>query len=280
MSPAVVRGLLRERLGFDGAIMTDCLEMRAISATVGVAPGAVLALQAGADLVLISHTFERQREAIEVTRTALANGQLGRESIRLALARVARLKARLTWGASTTMTADEAAAHAQVRDRAYARSTTLAANSWQLVPLHLAPEQRLLVIAQHSSAVSQAVDVYYHHAGVVAAIRQRHRNVIACELPVGAADAARRDAVRAAAAADVILAIMVNARFDPAQTALMQEVLATGHPVIGIAAGEPYDLARLPTLAAGIATYEYSPPALEAAVRVIFGETEARGTMP
>ncbi|MDQ1722840.1 MAG: beta-N-acetylhexosaminidase, partial [Pseudonocardiales bacterium] len=43
--------LLREQLGFDGAVVTDALEMQAISATIGMVEGFVRALQAGADAI-------------------------------------------------------------------------------------------------------------------------------------------------------------------------------------------------------------------------------------
>jgi len=54
-SRAVLHRLLREELGFIGMVMTDALEMRAISATVGVEEGAVRALQAGADALCLGH---------------------------------------------------------------------------------------------------------------------------------------------------------------------------------------------------------------------------------
>src|SRR5581483_2170455 len=55
LSPAIVTGLLREELGFEGVVVTDCLEMDAIARGVGTVRGAVEALAAGADLLLIGH---------------------------------------------------------------------------------------------------------------------------------------------------------------------------------------------------------------------------------
>ena len=55
MSARVLQELLRDELGFDGLVMTDALEMRAISATVGVEEGAVRALAAGADAIGLGH---------------------------------------------------------------------------------------------------------------------------------------------------------------------------------------------------------------------------------
>jgi beta-N-acetylhexosaminidase len=64
LSPRVL-GLLRSELGFDGVIVTDALEMRAVSERWGVPGAAVRALAAGADLLLLGeHDAERDRAAI------------------------------------------------------------------------------------------------------------------------------------------------------------------------------------------------------------------------
>ncbi|HEY9408921.1 MAG TPA: glycoside hydrolase family 3 N-terminal domain-containing protein [Jiangellaceae bacterium] len=53
LSPAVVTGLLREELGYDGVVMTDGLDMHAISQTVGHAEAGVRALLAGVDALCV-----------------------------------------------------------------------------------------------------------------------------------------------------------------------------------------------------------------------------------
>ncbi|WP_313960501.1 glycoside hydrolase family 3 N-terminal domain-containing protein, partial [Bacillus pumilus] len=58
LSKAVLTGLLREQLGYEGVIVTDCLEMHAIAKHFGVGEGAVLAVEASADIVLVSHTLQ------------------------------------------------------------------------------------------------------------------------------------------------------------------------------------------------------------------------------
>ncbi len=55
LSPALLTDLLRGELGFTGVAITDALEMKAISATVGVEQGAVRALTAGADALCLGH---------------------------------------------------------------------------------------------------------------------------------------------------------------------------------------------------------------------------------
>jgi len=71
VSPVHLQELLREELGFRGLVITDALEMRGISATVGVEEAAVLAIAAGADALCLGHDLER--EAVERVRRALVD---------------------------------------------------------------------------------------------------------------------------------------------------------------------------------------------------------------
>jgi beta-N-acetylhexosaminidase len=63
LSPRIPIGLLRGELGFGGLVITDALEMGAISAGVGVEEGAVRALAAGADALCVGHDLHG--EAVE-----------------------------------------------------------------------------------------------------------------------------------------------------------------------------------------------------------------------
>jgi beta-N-acetylhexosaminidase len=93
LSEPVVTGLLRRELGFDGAIVSDALEMKAISAHVGIEEGAVRALAAGVDALCIGHDVddglvERLHGAL---LQAVGSGRLRRERLEEAAAAVTRL---------------------------------------------------------------------------------------------------------------------------------------------------------------------------------------------
>ncbi len=94
LSRRVLTDLLRGELGFTGVITTDCLEMNAISETVGTPQGAVHALRAGADLVMVSHRLDRQLATIEAIVAAVTSGQLSQDRINDAFQRVMALKAK------------------------------------------------------------------------------------------------------------------------------------------------------------------------------------------
>lgn len=108
LSGRVLTELLRDELGYDGLIVTDGMEMRAISATYGIERGSVLAIAAGADAICVGggladdETVRRLRDALV---TAVRSGQLAEERLADAAERV-RTLARWTTEATADSTAD------------------------------------------------------------------------------------------------------------------------------------------------------------------------------
>ncbi|MEI8255892.1 MAG: glycoside hydrolase family 3 N-terminal domain-containing protein [Deltaproteobacteria bacterium] len=95
LSRAVVEGLLRQRVGFDGVAITDDLQMAAIRAMHPIERAAELAMRAGNDMLLIAHTPTLALSAVEhLARTAEHDATL-RARLEEAAARVVRLRARL-----------------------------------------------------------------------------------------------------------------------------------------------------------------------------------------
>jgi beta-N-acetylhexosaminidase len=95
LSHRLLTDLLRGELGFDGLIVTDALEMRAISDGVGVEDGAVQSLAAGADALCLGHDLGA--EVVASVRgavvAAVRDGRLSEERLAEAAARVDRVAA-------------------------------------------------------------------------------------------------------------------------------------------------------------------------------------------
>ena len=106
IDPAIVQGLLRDELGFDGVVMADALEMKAVSETYGVESSAVRALAAGVDALCVGHDLGE--EAVDRIRAALV-AEVDEGRLREAAGRIARLAA---WARPTPGEADHAAAAA------------------------------------------------------------------------------------------------------------------------------------------------------------------------
>ncbi len=95
LSPAFVDGLLKRQLGYDGLVMSDDLEMKAISTRYGVPDATLAAVAAGCDAVLMCGTSqESQHAALEGLIRALEQGTLPIKRVEDALSRHRRVKER------------------------------------------------------------------------------------------------------------------------------------------------------------------------------------------
>jgi beta-N-acetylhexosaminidase len=94
LSPQILTGLLRDELGFDGVACTDCLQMDAIAREPGTVAGAVAAVAAGADLVLISHSLALAHDAAAAIAAAVESGALPAARLLEAAGRVRALRER------------------------------------------------------------------------------------------------------------------------------------------------------------------------------------------
>jgi beta-glucosidase len=96
LSKPVLTGLLRQELGFAGLIVTDALVMEAITGRYGAGEAAVLALEAGADLVLMPADADA---AVGAIAAAVHAGRLDREALEASAERRRRALARVAAGA-------------------------------------------------------------------------------------------------------------------------------------------------------------------------------------
>ncbi|HTQ02480.1 MAG TPA: beta-N-acetylhexosaminidase [Polyangiaceae bacterium] len=94
MSARVVGELLRARLGFSGLVVTDDLEMKAIADHFAIEDVAVRALTAGVDVLLVCHSPELARRAIDAIVRAVKSGAVGEEILQRAVERVASFSER------------------------------------------------------------------------------------------------------------------------------------------------------------------------------------------
>jgi len=95
LSPHIVDGLLKRRLGYTGLVLSDDLEMKAISARYGISEATVMAVTAGCDAVLMcGDGQEPQAGAIEAVIRAVEDGTLPLTRAEDALARHRRVKER------------------------------------------------------------------------------------------------------------------------------------------------------------------------------------------
>ena len=94
MSRTIMHDLLRETLGFDGLILSDCMVMDAIRRHYGTAHGVVEAMRAGVDMVFVSSNADLQRESAAAALAAAESGSIDARELDGSAERILRAKER------------------------------------------------------------------------------------------------------------------------------------------------------------------------------------------
>jgi len=94
LSKSVITGLLRERLGFNGVIITDDLTMAAVINHYSIRDAAIKAVNAGSDIILVCHEHNNLIEVINGIKEAVKNGAISKSRIDESVYRILKLKQR------------------------------------------------------------------------------------------------------------------------------------------------------------------------------------------
>ncbi|WEZ07937.1 beta-N-acetylhexosaminidase [Priestia flexa] len=92
VSPIIINDLLREKLGYQGLVVTDDLEMGAVNKYFTYGDLGAKAVGAGVDLLLVCHTFENQEKVFRGIKNAVEAGQISEERLDEAVKRILSYK--------------------------------------------------------------------------------------------------------------------------------------------------------------------------------------------
>lgn len=194
LSEQVVDGLLRSELKFDGVVVSECLEMEALSHNIGVGGGTVMAVNAGCDVVLLCRSFSVQQEAIKGLKTGIENSMISKDRIYNSLRRVLTMKSKCTsWekalnppGVNFLETLQPS--HTALSTKAYNTSITVVRDKNRLLPLTnvIDGEEELLLLTPlvkplAASAASRALSETVATASPEPAAWERSASVMSGE---------------------------------------------------------------------------------------------------
>lgn len=272
LSKKIVTGQLRDRLSFDGVIVTDGLEMAGVRGRHGDAEVAVRALEAGVDQLLLPPA---PREAYDAVTAALAVGRLSEQRIDESVKRILIMK--YNQGVVTHPQVDVSRvegrvgtdAHLRIADEISDKTPTLLRNLGQALPLTV--EGKRVFVTGYGAATGQAL-----------AAELTKRGATATAMSTGTAPTVveQGEALATAKNHDVTVVLTSNVTAGSPQQHFVTELLATGAMVIVASVDSPYDIARLPRAPTLIAIYSASLVSIRSLARVITGEIAPTGRLP
>lgn len=278
LSKRILTGLLREQLGYDGVVVTDCLEMKAISETIGVARGAVEAIKGGADLVLVSHRLDRQIAALEAVYEAALAGEIPQSRIDEAVRRVWALKKRRGLFADALPLAPDRR-RAEAIARGIGERAVTVVKGGELLPLP--KDKRTLVVWTEARESTEVVEAIAQTWTLGAALEAEGAAVTELAIGLRPSEGERQSVLASAAAAESIVFASYDAGFSPDQTALIRALCELPGKTFALAAMRtPYDLLDAPAVPIYICTYENKPKMMTALAGVLTGRLTAQGRQP
>ena len=272
LSPRILTGLLRDELGFEGVACTDCLQMDAIARDPGTVAGAVAALAAGADLLLVSHSIALAGEAADAIAAAIGTGTIPFARLHEAAERVRALRERYAtlqpYGGELDATLPLDLAR---------RAVTVLRGA-----LRLREEHPVTVISFEGDAFDGAGGVRTERPSLSTALRARRwkSEVMRVALDPDADDVDLLLGHLPSLGDRNFVITVRRAHLHPKQQAAVERILALVPAAAIVSAAEPFDALLWPGARTVACIYGDDAVAFSACADVLSGRAEAGGHLP
>jgi beta-glucosidase-like glycosyl hydrolase/CubicO group peptidase (beta-lactamase class C family) len=299
LSPAAVDGLLRTELGFGGLIVTDAMEMRGILNSYSVGESAVMAVQAGVDVLLLPAD---ELVAADAILDAVKRGVLPESRIDRSVERVLRVKQSLGLHTNRLVDVDRIPEvvgtdeHVLLAKEIARRSITLLKNEYSLLPMRSVGAMRtsLVIISDSeegrvdvnrpsSQLTNEPVGAYFGQQ-----FRNRVGSVRTYRLNPSTTGPEIDSTIRALGNSDlVVVGLFARVRSQRGTVALSgnlerfaRELSGAGRRTLVLSFGNPYLVELFPAAGGLVCAYSEGEIVVESALEAMFGEIPVGGLLP
>ncbi|GGF34963.1 beta-hexosaminidase [Halobacillus andaensis] len=277
LSPKVLTGLMREEMGYEGLIITDALNMKAISDHFGSVDAVIRSVKAGTDIVLMPVGLE---EVADGLLEAVETDEISEERIEESVERILTLKLKrgiikaesapdmdeIIANAEETVGSEE---HQAVEEEASNQSITLLKND-NVLPLDADRDEKVVVIG--NTFIDRLYDSVSKH--------NQNTDLVKASGPLSDEQLAQMEE------ADHIIigTYTFNVAGRDANSLQMQLanqlINEVDTPVIGVGIRNPYDVMAYPDVDGYLAQYGFNDVSFDATASTLFGENNPSGTLP
>lgn len=283
LSAKMMRGYLREKLGFDGIVESDAMRMPAIQKLYGTAEASVMAVMAGCDLILLRGDLQHFEEGYFAVLEAAKNSKIPMEYIDESVKRI--LEQKNTIGLLDDPFVDEQQADYVVGCKEHKElARVLAEKSVSLLrkkSLPVAQDKRILTVCVEPQKLlaaqdeEQCVDMLYK------AVRKQYPYVDGIVVKLQPTQNEIERVMADAGEYDVIIIGTCNALLYDSQAELCRKLLETKKDdCVIVAMDSPYDYEVVPEVENYICTYGVAAANADVAAEIIAGKYETIAKPP
>ena len=287
LSAPILTGLLRQKMGFKGLIVTDALEMAGVTNAFSTEEASLRAVLAGADQLLLP---PEPAKVIAYLSAAVRDGRIPMARIDASARRILEAKASLGLERNRFVRIDALSrlvaprANLDQAARMLESSATLVKNEGGVLPL--SPGAGELVVLSLSSDLGD----YFAGQVFVSAMRARFPGAAAFYADADTGQDRLDDAfAKASSAGTVVLALFSrlsdrkgSVDLEPKHIELIRKLRALpgGPKIVAVSFGSPYVLRHFPDIDAYLCLYKDDPETQSTAARALVGEVDVTGKLP
>lgn len=282
LSKKVLTGLLRNTLRFNGLILTDCMEMKAIDTYFGTEKAAVMAVEAGADLICISHSLDKQVQAYNNLLDAVKTGRISEERIDESVIRIISIKNKLEIDKFLNSSFEEIKTilnnetHKEFAQKISEQSITLVKNE-QMLPLK--NTEKILTISTNAISTTGADDSLSERS-IAKVIGNGFKNFYNEVIDIKPTAMQVQHIKEIATSFDKIIVFTYNAHLYSEQAELVSKIYDINKNLIVISMRNPYDIKAFSYVPCYAAAYEYTPISLNSLIKLLKGDIKGSGKLP
>ena len=281
VSKPIITGLLREELGFEGVITTDSMTMGAVATRYGVANACAMALEAGADLVLMKAENELVEETVNTIRSFVNEGRISIEELDKKVYRV--LNTKYEYGLFFDREDHDVIPETVIYDKAITELSKQAARRSVLVcrdeneALPLNPNEKILVIEQKVGDFNN----FSWHSGILFEQCQKYsNNVDYLETDYTWDERDKENIEEEIKNYDTVVITNYYIRGKLCNKDVIEKIIESGKKVI-LVTNTPYEEISIPKNAKTvIITFATSPDNIEVVAGTLYGKIIPEGVWP
>ncbi|MDG0888743.1 beta-N-acetylhexosaminidase [Paracholeplasma manati] len=278
LSKKCLTEFLRNDLGFEGLIVTDGMEMKAVQDAYGTVEASLMAVQAGANLVCICHSYEYQIQAFERFKQAVLTNELPMSVLDERVSRVLKYKTLInTHIINQTYLGIESVVVNEMH-KAYALETVRRAATLVKGDIYQ-PKGKTLFIGVSPQVTSGADDTEGNYL-ITKQIKASLPDIGRYLMPVNPSDEVIQDVVKKAKGYDQIVVTTYNGNIYQQQLALIDQLQALSKEVYVVSMRNPYDLHFNPNIKNYVCLYEYTPNSMTILIEYLKGQLTLKGRLP
>ncbi|MFH1453072.1 MAG: glycoside hydrolase family 3 protein [Armatimonadota bacterium] len=268
LSKKILNDLLRERMGFEGIIITDSFQMKAIKDNYGFDEAAVRAVKAGSDIVMALGSFQEQIRSYEALLKAVKDGDILEDRIDESVEKILKLKEKLI------KTRKKGKLNVKKAKKLYyniaGKAITLVKNDKNILPVNI-NKRKTGFIYPDINILGYDFTKYLFKNKNIHKISYNNESIIKN----------RKDYIKLAKECELLIIVTCKrTRLDGDYKSLFNELNKLNKNTAIASIYNSYHAMDIKNIHTHIVTYSFTPESVDVLIKTLFGKHKPKGKLP